>query len=189
MKFIDDYQAFTRTTAVYPEVLAMPYLALGMCDEAGELLEKVLAFVEMYESTGKQPGTQWINRLLAEAGDVMWYVARITDSMSMPLSDITKRAQYTGMATLLSAASHITVKAAAVAGRCKKLLRDGDTWSEDQRVAAERVIVESLFGVVAGVQALAMAFGRSLADVLNDNQSKLSDRLTRNVIKGDGDNR
>ena len=51
------------------------------------------------------------------------------------------------------------------------------------------MIVESLFGVVAGVQALAMAFGRSLADVLNDNQSKLSDRLTRNVIKGDGDNR
>ncbi len=45
MKLIDEYQIWSRSTAIYPENEALQYLALGLCSEAGEVAGKIKKFI------------------------------------------------------------------------------------------------------------------------------------------------
>lgn len=106
-RVFDRYQEFTRTTAVFPGAgqpgfNSAAYLTFGLTGEAGEVAEKlkkryrlggVNAFlpgsVVVYEKTGEQETfEQFRENVKKELGDVMWYVAGLSDAFGLKLSDV-----------------------------------------------------------------------------------------------------
>ena len=75
----------------------------------------------------------------------------------------------------------LTSEAGEVAGKIKKLLRDGEY--DTGNVAYE------LGDVCWYVARLADAIGYEFEDILQINFNKLSDRMVRNVLQGSGDGR
>ncbi len=79
----NDYQLWTKTTAIYPKDSALLYLSLGLASEAGEVAGK---FKKMIRDGGYDAvGT------LDEIGDVLWYCARLCDEMGFRLEDCMQR--------------------------------------------------------------------------------------------------
>ena len=76
----DAYQDFTDTTAIYPLSAGLEYLAMGLTSEAGEVAGKVKKWV--------RDGTLNQDDLIAELGDVLWYVAQFASTLDIYLSDI-----------------------------------------------------------------------------------------------------
>jgi len=70
---LNDYQIWTRSTAIYPENMALEYLALGLCSEAGEVAGKVKKYI--------RDGGFNSEALEAEIGDVFWYLCRLVDTL------------------------------------------------------------------------------------------------------------
>lgn len=82
---INAYQEFTRTTAIYPAAMsgnisALMYCALGLSGEAGEVAEKVKKYY--------RDGNLDVDMLSKEIGDVLWYIARLSDELGVSLEDI-----------------------------------------------------------------------------------------------------
>ncbi len=82
---IDDYQMFASTTAMYPKESGLVYTVLGMASEAGEVAGKLKKAIrdEGGEITPERKAV-----LLAELGDVLWYVAMVAMELNTPLSDV-----------------------------------------------------------------------------------------------------
>ena len=81
-KTLDGYQAFTDSTAIYPDDKALEYVALGIASEAGEFAGKIKKFI--------RDGVYDQKALEAELGDVLWYVARAAEELGVYLSDVAK---------------------------------------------------------------------------------------------------
>lgn|GEM_PF-98824 len=83
------YQAATRSTAIYPEAgsgspLALAYVGLGL-GESGEVQGKIKKIIrDDYGVISKEKALA----IAAEAGDLLWYVARLADELGIPLSNI-----------------------------------------------------------------------------------------------------
>ncbi|RTL05396.1 hypothetical protein EKK58_08250 [Candidatus Dependentiae bacterium] len=78
--FFDAYQDFTDDTAIYPEDRGLEYTALGLASEAGEFAGKVKKMI--------RDGTYNSDAMVAELGDVLWYVARAAAELDVHLSDV-----------------------------------------------------------------------------------------------------
>lgn len=78
----DAYQDFTDETAIYPEEKGLEYTALGLASEAGEFAGKVKKWI--------RDGKKNDDALVAELGDVLWYVAQAAAAMDVHLSDVAK---------------------------------------------------------------------------------------------------
>lgn len=78
----DAYQDFTDDTAIYPEDKGLEYTALGLASEAGEFAGKVKKWI--------RDGKKDDDALVAELGDVLWYVAQAAAAMGVHLSDVAK---------------------------------------------------------------------------------------------------
>lgn len=101
----DDYQEFTRTTAVYPgcddqNFNSAAYCTFGLTGEAGEVAEKMKkryrlggpnAFLprSVVDYNGK-PETyeEFVEAMKKELGDVLWYVAGLSTELGLKLSDV-----------------------------------------------------------------------------------------------------
>ena len=79
----DGYQDFAETTAIYPEELALEYLTLGLCSEAGEVAGKIKKLIRDQES--KEGDKEDIAK---ELGDVLWYVANLCSEMEIFMSEV-----------------------------------------------------------------------------------------------------
>lgn len=82
---INEYQNWTIQTAIYPEVgtgsnLELSYLALGLTSEAGEVAGKVKKIL--------RDGTYDPGAIMSELSDVLWYTARLADSLGMTMEDL-----------------------------------------------------------------------------------------------------
>lgn len=82
---VDDYQKFTRTTAIYPcsgsrDINEFSYLALGLTGEAGEVAEKVKKRI--------RDGTWNREDFVKELGDVFWYLARLCDATGINCTEV-----------------------------------------------------------------------------------------------------
>ncbi len=80
--FFDMYQDFTDSTAIYPEEQGLEYTALGLVSEAGEFAGKVKKMI--------RDKTYDTEAMIAELGDVLWYVARAAAELDVHLSDVAK---------------------------------------------------------------------------------------------------
>ena len=79
------YQRQARTTALYPRFVALPYVALGICGEAGEVAEKIK---KMYRDHGGNLTDQQIEEIAKELGDVLWYVSMMAWELGLSFGDV-----------------------------------------------------------------------------------------------------
>jgi NTP pyrophosphatase (non-canonical NTP hydrolase) len=80
----DEYQMLTRKVAMkFGTALqeALVYYALGVGGEAGEVVDEVKKVAFHGHELNKE-------KLIEELGDVLWYVARMADSLAVPLSEV-----------------------------------------------------------------------------------------------------
>lgn len=82
---INEYQEFTRTTAIYPADRAMEYLTCGLASEVGEYLGKWKKIIR--DKSGKVDVMESYE-LAKEAGDILWYVSRLCDEQGWDLQDV-----------------------------------------------------------------------------------------------------
>lgn len=80
---LEEYQAFTRTTAIFPADRALEYLGLGLASEAGEVAGVIKKWIRdgTDDDTLKQ-------KLEAEMGDVCWYLAELCNATGLDLEDV-----------------------------------------------------------------------------------------------------
>lgn len=83
----DKYQYESNKTAKYPGELAIEYLSLGMCSEAGEVAGKVKKIIR---DDGRIISSEKREELSKEIGDVLWYVSQLALELDIPLSKIAK---------------------------------------------------------------------------------------------------
>lgn len=82
----DEYQKWTRSTAIYPNVGSnLVYPTLGLAGEVGEVANKVKK-IERDLGGIINPDTR--HAIANELGDVLWYLARVADELDIPLSII-----------------------------------------------------------------------------------------------------
>lgn len=171
---LDEYQLFTQTVAKYPAAFADQYLGLGLGDESGELLEKVVDTELLTRPV--------VRGILAECGDVAWYLAQSLLKRGLTLSAIYLRSrgvEPAHEASLRGAACEVVIAAAGMQGRLKKHLRDG--------VFDEARYLDYAARLLRAIEVIALALGSSLVIVLAENRGKLSGRDARGTIQGEGD--
>ncbi len=88
---LDQYQDRARLTALYRQKCAeqgIPnyvYSGMGLGNEAGEVTGKLKKAIR---DDGGEITPERRGAILAELGDVLWYVALLADDLGIPLSEI-----------------------------------------------------------------------------------------------------
>jgi NTP pyrophosphatase (non-canonical NTP hydrolase) len=81
----DKYQEWTRTTAVYPKEAERDYLSAGLVAEVGELYGAMAKY-----HRGDYGVEEFNIKALKELGDILWFLARISDYYGYSLSRIAR---------------------------------------------------------------------------------------------------
>lgn len=189
----DDYEAAAAKTAVFADGVALPYVTLGLCSEAAELLHAYTV-------------RQSADIIIAELGDVCWYVSQVAALIGVPfrelfvaergvsVNDMSTWTRITsGVLMALADDGHtpnprdqinfISKNAGSVAGLAKRVLR-GDV----EAIDAERT-KEHLELIMMSATILSLHHGFGMQQVLQININKLRSRQARGVLKGEGDGR
>lgn len=88
-----EYQEAARKTAIYPNVGDnLPYLALGIADEAGEVAGKVKKLIrdQNFASITELSDVQK-EEIVKEVGDVLWYAAQIATEMNANFEEVAEK--------------------------------------------------------------------------------------------------
>ena len=84
----DEYQKKANKTAIYPVLGAkFVYPALGLADEAGEVVGKIKKV--MRDDGGVLTEEKKIE-IKKELGDVLWYLAQLSTDLGIKLSEVAK---------------------------------------------------------------------------------------------------
>lgn len=185
VNLFNNYQAWTDTVAQYPETAEANYLSLGISDEGGELAEAYCA---------NKPKAV----VMAEAGDVLWYVARylrrvlhtnLADAVADAYQPEARLAVVDSVQGVHGVLSRMAVAQGKIAGVEKKRIRDGASWDENTATIKHVVGYRACVNILAGLIHFADIYGSSLESIAQNNRAKLDDRRNRDVIRGDGDKR
>lgn len=166
-----NFAAYTEqaaATAVYPRQkrdVELAYLALGLVEEAAEF------------AWAKRSAAHGQKELLAELGDVCWYLAMLTRALRLDV-------QHELDPALVD--DTLPEIAAAIAGTVKRVYRDAHGTPNDvQRSYLRATLREAL----ARVEHEAHLQGWTLHGVWQHNLAKLADRRRRGQLQGMGDYR
>jgi NTP pyrophosphatase (non-canonical NTP hydrolase) len=85
MDSLQGYQEFVRSTKAYSSEYNLVYPILGLANEAGEVAGKLKKI--MRDEDG-QLSQESFHALVAELGDVLWYVTAVADDLGITISDI-----------------------------------------------------------------------------------------------------
>lgn len=89
---LDEYQTQARSTARYPDGAKLLYPVLKLAGEAGEVAEKL---GKAMRDQGWQPGEPLDDTtreaLIAEVGDVLWYVASVAVDLGSSLDEVAEK--------------------------------------------------------------------------------------------------
>lgn len=77
------YQDAARKTAFCPQEHKITYAAMGIAGEAGELANKVKKIMR-----GDANRQELIDGIKAEMGDILWYLANLSDDLGVDLGDV-----------------------------------------------------------------------------------------------------
>ncbi|AER26139.1 MazG-like nucleotide pyrophosphohydrolase [Mycobacterium phage Skinny] len=89
MSTFSSYQTATGTTAIYPgaadpeSIMGLSYAAMGLANEAGEVLGKVKKIIR--DNDGVITAEHREN-IAKELGDTLWYLAQVATQIDYPLS-------------------------------------------------------------------------------------------------------
>lgn len=81
----DEYQAFCRTTAVYPPEHGLAYTVLGLAGEAGEVANQVKKVIR---DDGGAVSADRLAKLKDELSDVAYYLATACTELGLSLGDV-----------------------------------------------------------------------------------------------------
>jgi NTP pyrophosphatase (non-canonical NTP hydrolase) len=176
------YQTESRKTAIYPD------LGQNLWDPSLGLIEEL---EELWEGVRVGCGLAGSKQASAEAGDVAWYIAQICTELDLDLEVVVSlcRPDGGGMGwhRLWKEASGLdSISPGFIAKTAEKWYRDGGTPNRLQHFV---FICQYCWhrSVDSNVN-----FSPEYPDVwaiLSANIAKLNDRMDRNVITGDGDDR
>jgi NTP pyrophosphatase (non-canonical NTP hydrolase) len=87
------YQEKAITTKIYDPSLAIPYCVLGITGEAGEVAEKVKKYLrDEFDNYSQGIMREEMKvELSKEIGDVLWYLAALSDELGLQLEDIAQQ--------------------------------------------------------------------------------------------------
>tara|TARA_R110000744_G_scaffold139937_2_gene251092 strand:- start:249 stop:578 length:330 start_codon:yes stop_codon:yes gene_type:complete len=88
MDNIQNYQVWSRRTAIYPAGVAVQYTALGLAGEVGEICNEIK---KVYRDDDGVVTAKRRADLVDEFGDVFWYLARVTDELNIDMQDVLER--------------------------------------------------------------------------------------------------
>lgn len=77
---LNKYQDMAVKTAIYPHAAQITYPAMGLSNEAGEVLGKVKKLI--------RDGTFNRSDIIDELGDVLWYAAALARDLDVTLSEV-----------------------------------------------------------------------------------------------------
>jgi NTP pyrophosphatase (non-canonical NTP hydrolase) len=80
-----DYQLWSDRTALYPKDAGVIYTTIGLANEAGEVLGVVK---KMMRDDGNVLTEEKRTKLIAEVGDVCWYLARVCTELGVSMEDV-----------------------------------------------------------------------------------------------------
>ncbi|MEI6280788.1 MAG: nucleoside triphosphate pyrophosphohydrolase family protein [bacterium] len=86
---LNEYQKKALTTALYPKKYKVIYPALGLGDEAGEVMGKIKKWLRGDDGKGKMTSERK-DGIKKELGDVLWYVALLAHDLDITLDDVAK---------------------------------------------------------------------------------------------------
>lgn len=182
------------------DLAAVMYPSFGLAGETGETAGKIEQFLaDPYLFSDESA----VVEVIKEMGDILWYVTRVATETGGSLMKVLTAAEKLretgynshlyGEARQVSAARlmlRISSYQGAVSETLKKAIRDEKVeWSGSLSESRKEKIQQELVLIVHHLEILAEVFGVSLQEVARRNMNKLSSRLERNVITGDGDNR
>ena len=81
----DNYQHEAYRTAVYLRSIALPYCVMGLAGETGEVSENIK---KLYRDDGGLLTESRRQKLVAELGDVLWYIAALCTELDVPMSSV-----------------------------------------------------------------------------------------------------
>lgn len=149
---IDEYIRWTDTTAVYPKEREQEYLRLGLLSEVGEVAGVLKRRV--------RDGEVAPEKLLAEVGDLLWYMARLhRDTETWSQAEKQDASQ----------ANHFP--------------------SDIDMLAAIALLSEGPVSTVTHFLRFLRKHNFTLEQVITSNTAKLEGRKQRNTIHGAGDER
>lgn len=81
----DEYQREAARTAKFPREHAATYLTLGLASEAGEVAGKLKKIIR---DNNSNIGEKEKEQIIAELGDVLWYLSQLALELNVTLSYI-----------------------------------------------------------------------------------------------------
>lgn len=175
-----EYHSKTHVTCVVKETHLTVYMALGLGEEAGEVLEAVHAL-------GRRPDTEnALKELAMECGDVMWYTSECAHAWGIDLTQCPITQEPIQAVTPSEWVTVLMKHALAVSGLTKKLIRDSDLVIDQNR----RQKVSTHLGTIVHILSEILKFGPyDLEWVMEQNIEKLTRRKSEGKLHGDGSNR
>jgi NTP pyrophosphatase (non-canonical NTP hydrolase) len=83
-----EYQKKALVTALYSRKYKVIYPALGLGNEAGEVLGKIKKWLR--DEGGHRMSVERKEKIKDELGDVLWYLATLSQDLGLPLDNIAK---------------------------------------------------------------------------------------------------
>lgn len=83
---LNEYQKKALTTAMHPEKYNIIYPALGLGNEAGEVMGKIKKWLR--GDDGEQISDERKDALKGELGDVLWYLAVLAHDLGIDMNDV-----------------------------------------------------------------------------------------------------
>lgn len=81
----DTYQREAYRTAVYLREIAIPYVMMGLAGECGEICD---LGKKLYRDDQGVMTDERKRRMMAEAGDLCWYVAALCTELGVSMADV-----------------------------------------------------------------------------------------------------
>lgn len=191
-----DYDKLLEMTALYPfagcnMITSAFYPTLGLVGEISEALEKTKLYDSDFEMDRKE--------ILKEAGDVLWYVSalakEVDTNLKKILENVNVRLFTLNMKGPMVANPRIeelilmTISGGRISEIVKKLMRDGDSFTDEVPSHKKREIAHHLRDILVHLVRFALMLDSSLEEVALLNTNKLLDRRERGKLGGSGDNR
>ena len=86
---LNEYQKKALNTAFHPKKYKVIYPALGLGNEAGEVMGKIKKWLRGDDGKGKMSDERK-EALKEELGDVLWYLAILAHDLDLSLDDVAK---------------------------------------------------------------------------------------------------
>ena len=87
---LNEYQKKALTTAGHAEKYKIIYPALGLGNEAGEVMGKVKKWLRGDDGEGAMSAERK-EAIKGELGDVLWYLAVLAHDLGLPLEDVAQK--------------------------------------------------------------------------------------------------